>query len=112
MLTMDDLWAVLEALDLAHVQRIVLVGDPTQLPPIGVGRPFADFVAHLEAAGVAADPDVQLVGGALGGLTVEVRARQGQRSDTLRLAAWFARESQPVDADAILSEFLETGAAS
>jgi AAA domain len=28
MLTMDDLVAVLEALDLAHVQRMILVGDP------------------------------------------------------------------------------------
>ena len=45
MLTLDDLYAVLKALDLAHVQRIILVGDPHQLPPIGVGRPFADFIA-------------------------------------------------------------------
>ena len=36
MLTMDDLYAVLLALDLGHVQRLVLVGDPNQLPPIGV----------------------------------------------------------------------------
>ena len=40
MLTMDDIAAVLEALDLAHVQRVILVGDPNQLPPIGVGRPL------------------------------------------------------------------------
>lgn len=45
MLTMDDLVAVLEALDLAHVQRLILVGDPDQLPPIGVGCPFADLVS-------------------------------------------------------------------
>ena len=38
MLTIDDLFAVLMALDLAHVQRLILVGDPNQLPPIGVGR--------------------------------------------------------------------------
>ena len=38
MLTMDDLVTILEALDLAHVQRLILVGDPNQLPPIG-GRP-------------------------------------------------------------------------
>jgi len=48
MLTLDDLYAVLMALDLAHVQRLILVGDPNQLPPIGVGRPFADLVAHLD----------------------------------------------------------------
>ncbi len=49
MLTMDSLLAVLLALDLGHVQRVLLVGDPNQLPPIGVGRPFADFVALLDA---------------------------------------------------------------
>jgi hypothetical protein len=50
MLTMDDLLAVLNTLDLTHVDRIILVGDPNQLPPIGVGRPFADLVGHLRVA--------------------------------------------------------------
>ena len=50
MLTMDDLLATLLALDLAHVQRVILVGDPNQLPPIGIGRPFADLVAYLDAS--------------------------------------------------------------
>lgn len=35
MLTLDDLAAVLYGLDLAHVQRLILVGDPNQLPPSG-----------------------------------------------------------------------------
>ena len=48
MLTMDDLYAVLRALDLGHVARLILVGDPNQLPPIGVGRPFADLVGVLD----------------------------------------------------------------
>jgi hypothetical protein len=54
MLTMDDLYAVLLALDLAHVQRIILVGDPNQLPPIGMGRPFADLVALIRRRNRAA----------------------------------------------------------
>ena len=40
MLTMDDLYAVLAALDLAHVQRVILVGDPNQLPPSALGVPL------------------------------------------------------------------------
>ena len=48
MLTMDDLYAVLLALDLGHVARLILVGDPNQLPPIGVGRPFANLVGVLD----------------------------------------------------------------
>ncbi len=109
MLTMDDLVAVLEALDLAHVQRLILVGDPNQLPPIGVGRPFADFVAFLETTDAKAD-DGTSVGGALARLSVEVRTATSTKnvSDTLRLASWFTREPQAVDADRVLSE-LETG---
>ena len=109
MLTMDDLVAVLEALDLAHVQRLILVGDPNQLPPIGVGRPFADLVSYLETTDAQGDDDSPL-GHALARLTVEVRAAAAASaaSDALRLASWFTREQQPVDADRVLSD-LELG---
>ena len=36
------------ALDLNKVSRLILVGDPNQLPPIGPGRPFVDIIAWLE----------------------------------------------------------------
>ena len=104
MLTMDDLYAVLAALDPAHVQRIILVGDPNQLPPIGVGRPFADLVAFLDDAREKGREQ----GKALARLTVEVRTSAGAPSDSLRLASWFTREPQPVDADRVLSD-LESG---
>jgi hypothetical protein len=108
MLTMDDFYAVLEALDLAHVQRIILVGDPNQLPPIGVGRPFADFVAHLESD-TAEGPNGERASEALARLSVEVRATASAGvSDALRLAAWFTSERPPVDADRVLSD-LELG---
>lgn len=45
MLTEEMLAATLDAL--AAVDRLILCGDPRQLPPIGAGRPFADLVAHL-----------------------------------------------------------------
>lgn len=100
MLTMDDLLATLLALDLAHVQRVILVGDPNQLPPIGVGRPFADLVAYLDAAGKDSPQ-----GSALARLGIELRtADQGEPSDTLKLASWFTREQQPADAEWVLSE--------
>lgn len=108
MLTLTDLLAVILALDLAHVQRIILVGDPNQLPPIGEGRPFADLTAMLEAAAASETEAVRKLHAALGRLTVEVRATASGRSDTLRLASWFTREPQPPDADRVLSE-LETG---
>ncbi|NEV75924.1 AAA family ATPase [Rhodopseudomonas sp. BR0C11] len=104
MLTMDDLYAVLVALDLAHVQRLILVGDPNQLPPIGIGRPLADLVAFLDEAAQKQMEEAK----ALARLSVEVRTSAGAPSDSLRLASWFTREPQPVDADRVLSD-LEIG---
>jgi ATP-dependent exoDNAse (exonuclease V) alpha subunit len=100
MLTLDMLVAVLKALDLGHVQRIILVGDPNQLPPIGVGRPFADLITFLDGVGPATASAA-----ALARLTVEVRtAEGGDESDTLRLASWYTSAPQPVGADRILSD--------
>ena len=45
MLTEEMLAATIDALD--GVDRLILCGDPRQLPPIGAGRPFADLVALL-----------------------------------------------------------------
>ena len=45
MLTEEMLAATIDAVD--DVDRLVLCGDPRQLPPIGAGRPFADLVAFL-----------------------------------------------------------------
>src|SRR5262249_27453469 len=104
MLTMDDLYAVLTGLDLAHVQRLILVGDPNQLPPIGIGRPLADLVAFLDEAALENKEEAK----ALARLSVEVRTSAGAPSDSLRLASWFTREPQPVDADRVLSD-LELG---
>ena len=46
MLTEEMFGALLEALR-KNAQRIIFVGDPNQLPPIGAGRPFVDLVRHL-----------------------------------------------------------------
>lgn len=46
MLTEDQLAALVSSLPAAS--RLILVGDPQQLPPIGAGRPFVDLIAHLE----------------------------------------------------------------
>ncbi len=46
MMTEEMFGAVLSALTNAH--RIIFVGDPNQLPPIGAGRPFVDLVRFLK----------------------------------------------------------------
>jgi len=46
MLTEEMLAAIFDAL--GSMDRIILVGDYRQLPPIGTGRPFVDIINHLK----------------------------------------------------------------
>lgn len=46
MLTEEQLAALFDAL--RGIERLVLVGDPRQLPPIGAGRPYVDIVENLK----------------------------------------------------------------
>ena len=114
MLTEDQFVALLKALDLGHVHRLILVGDPHQLPPIGVGRPFADLVAYLNDGVGSVVPEVASRADALVRLSVEVRTAAApsvgggswfeRPSDILRLASLYTDEAQPVDADMVLAE--------
>lgn len=49
MIPIDLLAALFRAVDFNRVTRLILMGDPNQLPPIGPGRPFADLIAWLDA---------------------------------------------------------------
>ena len=89
MLTEEALDALLDGVK--GFERLILVGDPRQLPPIGVGRPFVDIVDHLRReAEVSGFP---LVGPCYAELTIPRRqvGMEGtsDRSDLL-LADWFA----------------------
>ena len=105
MLTEDDLAAVLSTFT-PNVKRLILVGDPAQLPPIGPGRPFADLVAFLDPLNEPEDEDPDDVARrreAIACLTQEVRTVEGTRSDTLRLANWFTNDKPSPDAESIFS---------
>lgn len=104
MLTEDDFYAVFQALDLLHVERIVLVGDPYQLPPIGAGRPFADLCSWLEGPFEKNDEERKKASGALAKLEVVVRTKSGADSDTLMLASWFAGRKGAKNNDAIFDK--------
>jgi hypothetical protein len=88
MLTEDALDALLDGIE--GFDRLILVGDPRQLPPIGAGRPFVDIVHHLRTqCGPLGFPRV---GPSYAELTVPRRhtgAEPGERADLL-LAEWFA----------------------
>lgn len=90
MLTEEMLASLLDALK-GH-KRLILIGDPRQLPPIGSGRPFADIVSHL------APDDVETlfprIGTGYAELTIPRRQGSTKRDD-LRLAQWFG--GRPLD---------------
>ena len=97
MLTEEQLAALIDSL--SNVERLVLVGDPRQLPPIGAGRPFVDIVQKFE-------PDTFEIPfprcrPGYAELTIPRRQRGKGRADVL-LASHFS--GQPLDpgADAVL----------
>jgi hypothetical protein len=47
MLDLELAAALFRAIEWQHIQRLILVGDPGQLPPIGRGRVFADIIKWL-----------------------------------------------------------------
>jgi hypothetical protein len=93
MLTEDQLAALLDAVE--GVERIVLVGDPRQLPPIGAGRPFVDICRTL--APPSLPPIFPRLARGYAELTIIGRQRGGGRGDVL-LAQQFSGE--PLDAGA------------
>ena len=85
MLTEDMLGALLDALQ--GVKRLILVGDPAQLPPIGAGRPFVDIITELRPDDYEAR--FPRVAPGYAELTIERRQVGAERPD-LRLARWFS----------------------
>jgi exodeoxyribonuclease V alpha subunit len=49
MLDLELTAALFRAINWSTVQRVILVGDPSQLPPIGRGRVFSDIIDWLKA---------------------------------------------------------------
>jgi len=109
MLTEEMLAATLDAF--RSIKRLIFVGDPRQLPPIGAGRPFVDLVNELRPEAFEAQvrvgrsyvelrvPRRQVARQP----TVEQKSVAGRRAD-LELAAWFADGDLGVDADQIWHE--------
>ena len=83
------------ALDLNKVSRLILVGDPNQLPPIGPGRPFVDIIAWLEGDESRAKCLARL----------SERARhEDHDSQALRLADGYLRDDPNPGDDEMLSK--------
>ena len=95
MIATDLLAATLRALDVHRCRRLVFVGDPNQLPPIGPGRPFVDLISWLE--------DDEERSACIARLTERARHEQAD-SRALRLADGFLGKDAPPGDDELLSE--------
>lgn len=87
MLTEDMFAGILKLVD-SHAERIIFIGDPNQLPPIGAGRPFVDLINYLER-----DYPKKVA-------TLKIEMRQGSGGDDLSFAQIFSN-SDAVDKDVI-----------
>ena len=89
MLTEQQLASLLSVVNRAR--RIILVGDPQQLPPIGTGRPFVDLAEYMRKNHRDA---------AYCELTISRRQRGRGRTD-FALASWFGSGQIPAGEDDI-----------
>lgn len=110
MLTEEMLASLIDSLK--GVERLVLVGDPRQLPPIGAGRPFVDIVARIAPDNVDSMPTPR-VGSGYAELTIKRRhAAEGVLDtdrDDVQLAEWFSGSPMPPGADDVFARIDETG---
>lgn len=111
MLTEEQLDAVLD--NMSKVERLILVGDPRQLPPIGAGRPFVDIVGFLRQNLHASFPRV---GSSYAELTVLRRQREAGAGEDFRhdlaLAQWFGGEAPSAQAEEVWGHVLAGGSSS
>ena len=104
MLTEDQLAATLDSIETTAVERLILVGDPRQLPPIGAGRPFVDIVRYLND-----DPASSASTASAGYAELKIVRRQTEQSeavgqppaarDDIILSRWFGGEAPDPGAD-------------
>jgi hypothetical protein len=110
MLSLELMAALFRAINWTSVQRLILVGDPSQLPPIGRGRVFADTIDWLR------------IQAAVGELSINVRQMEnrarGQGTAILELADAYIRrppavengsEDECADAEKVLRRVQEGG---
>ncbi|MDD6794468.1 MAG: AAA family ATPase [Clostridiaceae bacterium] len=94
MLTEEMFGALLQAVRSA--KRIIFVGDPNQLPPIGAGRPFVDLVTYLKK-GLKPNIFPRVCKG-YGELTVHRRQKDEERLD-VKLSECYSTTSRKFDLD-------------
>lgn len=101
MLNLELIAALFRSINWASVQRLIFVGDPNQLPPIGRGRVFADLIDWLQEY----DPS------SVGLLTTNIRQMEnrlkGEGTAILELASLYMRTKQTTEKDEVARDHAE-----
>lgn len=98
MVDLPKLAATLRSVDSKNLKRLILVGDPNQLPPIGFGKPFSDVIDMMaEKPDVYNDYGVQL----------EVNCRAEMSDEFIGFTRIFSNESK--FAEGYLAQTAEEG---
>jgi hypothetical protein len=104
MLTEEMLASLLDSFK--GVERLIFVGDPRQLPPIGAGRPFVDIVEQIAPKNVHSI--FPKVGPGYAELTVR-RRQGGLMREDVQLAEWFSGAQLEPGEDEVLDRILFGG---
>ena len=106
MLTEEMFGALLEAI--GTVKRIIFVGDPNQLPPIGSGKPFVDLVNLLrEELPARSSLDKPRVCNCYGELRINRRQQKEEERLDVNLSRCFTRTEELDDAEDVISEIVQ-----
>ena len=106
MLTEEMFGALLDAI--GTVKRIIFVGDPNQLPPIGTGKPFVDLVNLLKENVPEYTPiDQPRVFNCYAELRINRRQQsEGERMD-VALSKCFTKSEEKLDTEDIISDIVQ-----
>jgi len=101
--SVELLAALFRAVDTNAFQRLIFVGDPFQLPPIGPGRPFVDILRWMSEVHPECIAELKTCM-----RVTETTSGETSFSKGLELASGYRDESGPGD-DAILSDLIKAG---
>lgn len=100
--SVELLAALFRAIDTGSIERLIFVGDPFQLPPIGPGRPFIDMIRWLQRMHPEAVAELRTC------MRIENVDGEEVVSPGLQLANAYRDNAAPGD-DRIASETARTG---
>jgi exodeoxyribonuclease V alpha subunit len=101
--SVELLAALFRAIDINAFRRLIFVGDPYQLPPIGPGRPFVDILRWMREEHPECIAELKTCM-----RVTQTGSGQTSFSKGLELAAGYRDESGPGD-DAVVSELVMAG---